>query len=115
MHIRGEEREGQGPGFLFFIFKLFNLRVEDGTTSVWQAEGRMLITACLLPVLAPEKNKTRIDLTQFFHFINESHIIYSWSQGQCQRHTHTPPQKKSLTPDFLQFIFYSPSSQRQTD
>lgn len=60
MHIRGEEREGQGPGFLFFIFKLFNLRVEDGTTSVWQAEGRMLITACLLPVLAPEKNKTRI-------------------------------------------------------
>lgn len=24
--MRGEEREGQGPGFLFFIFKLFNLR-----------------------------------------------------------------------------------------
>lgn len=25
-HMRGEEREGQGPDFLFFVLKLFNLR-----------------------------------------------------------------------------------------
>ena len=56
-HMRGEETEGQGLGILLFIFKLFNLRVGDGTTSLLQDEGCMLITACLSPVLAPEKTK----------------------------------------------------------
>lgn len=54
-HMRVEEREGQGSGFLF-IFKLFNLRDWRWDNSLLQNEACVLITACLLPVVAPEKN-----------------------------------------------------------
>lgn len=61
-HRRVEEREDQSPGSLsFYFFKRFlnflTKGVGDGTTSLLQNEGSMLITGCLLPVLAPEKTK----------------------------------------------------------
>lgn len=59
-HRRGEERGGQSPGIVFLFINFLTPGVGDGTTSLLPDEGCMLITACLSPVLDPEKNKTRI-------------------------------------------------------